>query len=211
MAFSADCIPSGMRTGTSRSSQTSHTAYPSLASTSATQRRPMQCCKRQLFRSRVLYRCSSRGVACWSSADSPYFLEAASASSSSHQSLRQLETLYVERAHSQWKEPEVLTWLQRNITLALKTVADGHPLVKSSAYSRATAYKGTPRNIHRHILISGAVPSIVLAALYSGKIQTFCADINCFSRMHLFWGICTFIIFVSSSCCRFEKCVRDAS
>jgi len=80
----------------------------------------------------------------------PYFLD----SRNTPAALLTLSTLYVERTHHCWKEPEVLPWLERNCTQVLKTIDEkGEDVLKSIEYRR-TRYQGIPRNIHRHVLIS---------------------------------------------------------
>ena len=44
------------------------------------------------------------------------------------EALRHLVALYVGRTHASWKEPEVLTWLERNVKEVLQRVDDMDPL-----------------------------------------------------------------------------------
>jgi hypothetical protein len=58
--------------------------------------------------------------------------------------------IYVERASSLWKEPEVLAWF-------IQTAKQAIPLISSAAAIkfRTTRYKlGVPLNVQRHVFIS---------------------------------------------------------
>ncbi|KAL3859671.1 hypothetical protein ACJMK2_009879 [Sinanodonta woodiana] len=68
--------------------------------------------------------------------------------------LKQLIALYIGRCKSCWKEPEVVTWLERNVKATLQRVEDKDPLMADYKSKRLSRYQGTPRNIYRHILIS---------------------------------------------------------
>jgi len=80
----------------------------------------------------------------------PYFLD----TRGTPPALATLSTLYVERCHHCWKEPEVLPWLERNCTAVIPVIdAKGQNVLSSIEY-RKIRYQGLPRNIHRHVLIS---------------------------------------------------------
>ncbi|KAK3597518.1 hypothetical protein CHS0354_018110 [Potamilus streckersoni] len=68
--------------------------------------------------------------------------------------LKQLIALYIGRCKSCWKEPEVVTWLERNVKATLQRVDAKDPLLEDYKSKRLSRYQGTPRNIYRHILIS---------------------------------------------------------
>ncbi|CAH1779648.1 unnamed protein product [Owenia fusiformis] len=68
--------------------------------------------------------------------------------------LRQLIELYIGRCHSCWKQPEVVVWLESNVREVITRVNAKDPLVETYKKQCAGRYKGTPRNIYRHILMS---------------------------------------------------------
>lgn len=88
----------------------------------------------------------------------PFFLDAqAPPDSSSIQSrgLAMLCALYVGRSFHIWKDPDLLPWLERNVTKAMERVdSKSDPFVQDCEEKRKVRYQGTPRNIHRHIAIS---------------------------------------------------------
>ncbi|XP_065827170.1 ribosome quality control complex subunit TCF25-like [Oscarella lobularis] len=75
-------------------------------------------------------------------------------SSSDSPGLHQLESLFVARNHLAWRVPEVLAWLERNARVVCEQVDAQIPLVEECRKYRSLRYKGTPRNIYRHIIIS---------------------------------------------------------
>jgi hypothetical protein len=79
-----------------------------------------------------------------------YFLD----SRSDPPALATLCTLYTARTFHCWKEPEILPWLERNVTAVLERISAGDPRVAESVLERSTRYQGLPRNIHRHIIMS---------------------------------------------------------
>jgi len=79
-----------------------------------------------------------------------YFLD----SRSDPPALATLCTLYTARTFHCWKEPEILPWLERNVTAVLERIKTGDPRVAESVQERSTRYQGLPRNIHRHIIMS---------------------------------------------------------
>ncbi|XP_013401303.1 transcription factor 25-like, partial [Lingula anatina] len=68
--------------------------------------------------------------------------------------LKQLIALYIGRCHPCWKDPDVVRWLEKNVKEVIKRVDDGDPLAEEYRKKRQGRYRGTPRNIFRHILIS---------------------------------------------------------
>lgn len=68
--------------------------------------------------------------------------------------LQQLIELYVGRSSSCWKESGVMLWLENNVGKVLERVDVNDPLVLECTAKRTSTYRGTPRNIHRHIIIS---------------------------------------------------------
>jgi hypothetical protein len=68
--------------------------------------------------------------------------------------LQLLINLYIERSHSLWKEPEVLTWFERNVKEVMERVSRGDPLVQKYTDMRQRCYAGMPRNIYRHVILS---------------------------------------------------------
>ncbi|KAL5020913.1 hypothetical protein ScPMuIL_000068 [Solemya velum] len=68
--------------------------------------------------------------------------------------LKQLIGLYIGRCFSCWKQPEVITWLETNVREVLKKV-DHNPMSAEELCTKYSShYKGTPRNVLRHILLS---------------------------------------------------------
>ncbi|XP_021963166.1 transcription factor 25 [Folsomia candida] len=77
------------------------------------------------------------------------------AQSSQSRSLRLLCELYVWRTHHVWKEPSVLGWLEKNVTIILDRVDASDPVVKDYEGKRKRRYLATtPRNILRHVLLT---------------------------------------------------------
>ncbi|XP_066019517.1 ribosome quality control complex subunit TCF25 isoform X2 [Pocillopora verrucosa] len=68
--------------------------------------------------------------------------------------LKQLEALYVGRTYHAWKEPEVIDWLVLNTRKVMERVEAGDALVEECKQKRQVRYKGTPRNIYRHLVMS---------------------------------------------------------
>ncbi|CAH3171003.1 unnamed protein product, partial [Porites lobata] len=70
--------------------------------------------------------------------------------------LKQLEGLYIGRTYHVWKEPEVIDWLAVNVRIVLeKSRGPGSFLILFISVSRRQVrYRGTPRNVYRHILMS---------------------------------------------------------
>lgn len=71
--------------------------------------------------------------------------------------LKQLQMLYVGRCESCWKEPAVMAWLESNVRTIIDKLDHGHirqAIIDQYALFRSTLYRDTPRNIHRHIVLS---------------------------------------------------------
>jgi len=68
--------------------------------------------------------------------------------------LTQLIRLYVGRCYHLWKEPEVISWLENNVAKVLQCVDSQDPIVQQCEEKRQIRYKGTPRAIYRHIIMS---------------------------------------------------------
>eukprot|EP00731_Ephydatia_muelleri_P026995 Em0018g1095a len=68
--------------------------------------------------------------------------------------LRVLIKLYIERSHSLWKEPEVISWLECNCRQVVARVDSKDPLVETCAEQRGRRYLGTPTNVYRHVVVS---------------------------------------------------------
>eukprot|EP00041_Stephanoeca_diplocostata_P016242 m.319322 g.319322 ORF g.319322 m.319322 type:complete len:715 (+) comp20301_c0_seq11:276-2420(+) len=87
---------------------------------------------------------------------------------SSEGGVRLLETLYVERTHSLWKAPAVVQWVQTTVTTLLSLLDTQPPDVATAqgvaeaAQRRQTHYRGLPRNMERHIVISDYAPTLGL-------------------------------------------------
>nr|CAB3264367.1 NACHT, LRR and PYD domains-containing protein 14-like [Phallusia mammillata] len=62
--------------------------------------------------------------------------------------------LYVGRCYLMWKAPDVMTWLERNVNVAMQRVNDKEPLVIDSERKRKTRYQKPPLNVYRHAMIS---------------------------------------------------------
>ena len=68
--------------------------------------------------------------------------------------LSTLSSLYVSRCFHCWKEPELLPWLERNVSSVVERVKNNDPRLGESRSERSTRYQGLPRNIHRHVIMS---------------------------------------------------------
>lgn len=68
--------------------------------------------------------------------------------------LKQLEALYIGRTYHAWKDPEVIDWLALNARIVLEKVDAQDPLVDQCKQKRQVRYRGTPRNVYRHIIMS---------------------------------------------------------
>lgn len=68
--------------------------------------------------------------------------------------LRVLIKLYIERSHSLWKEPEVISWLEQNCRQVIVRVDSKDPLVEICTERRSRRYVGTPANVCRHVVVS---------------------------------------------------------
>lgn len=68
--------------------------------------------------------------------------------------LKQLEALYIGRTYHAWKEPEVIDWLAMNVKIVLERVDAKDPMVEECKSKRQVRYRGTPRNVYRHIIMS---------------------------------------------------------
>ena len=63
--------------------------------------------------------------------------------------------LYVGRSYHIWKDPDLLPWLEKNVALVIERVdSDADDFVHDCEEKRKIRYQGTPRNIHRHVVIS---------------------------------------------------------
>ncbi|XP_031570361.1 transcription factor 25-like isoform X2 [Actinia tenebrosa] len=80
-----------------------------------------------------------------------YFVDAKTSESIA---LHQLVMLYVGRTHHVWKDPQVIDWLVGNARKVLQRVDTKDPYVQDCARKRAIRYRGTPRSIYRHIIMS---------------------------------------------------------
>lgn len=74
--------------------------------------------------------------------------------SSDSPALAQLLALYVGRTHMVWKAADVILWLETNVRKVLERVKNDDPYIKECAEKRKLRYKGTPRNVLRHIILS---------------------------------------------------------
>lgn len=95
------------------------------------------------------------GVQADEAASHPHFKEA---EVSQPDALKQLIAVYVGRCYMCWKLSEVMEWLERNVKIVIERVEKKDPLLQQYAQRRQSRYKGTPRNIYRHILVS-EIPS----------------------------------------------------
>ncbi|KAL4234568.1 Transcription factor 25 [Mactra antiquata] len=95
------------------------------------------------------------GVQADDSTSHTYFRDA---EQSQPEALKQLIALYVGRCYPCWKIPEVMEWLEKNVKSVIKLVDSQDSRVALYKQRRMGRYKGTPRNIYRHILIS-EIPS----------------------------------------------------
>lgn len=77
------------------------------------------------------------------------------AQSSQSRSLRLLCELYVWRTHHVWRDPIILPWLERNVSVVLDKVDAKDPIVKDFEEKRKRRYQATtPRNILRHVILT---------------------------------------------------------
>ncbi|RDD42388.1 Transcription factor 25 [Trichoplax sp. H2] len=82
--------------------------------------------------------------------ENPFF----KSSYSESDGLRILVNLYIERCHSLWKIPEVIDWLANNCQAVLKRINSNDSGSKELSEKRAHRYRGIPRNICRHVILS---------------------------------------------------------
>ncbi|XP_022104331.1 transcription factor 25-like [Acanthaster planci] len=75
--------------------------------------------------------------------------------------LNQLIALYIGRNYAMWKVPEVMKWLEVNVRLVLERVDKQDPVVKEYQTKRQMRYRGTPRNVLRHIILSEIKEAVV--------------------------------------------------
>lgn len=68
--------------------------------------------------------------------------------------LKQLVSLYIGRTYHVWKEHEVIDWLAMNVKKVLDKVEARDPVVEQCKHKRQVRYRGTPRNVYRHIIMS---------------------------------------------------------
>ncbi|KAK7863009.1 hypothetical protein R5R35_010760 [Gryllus longicercus] len=68
--------------------------------------------------------------------------------------LTQLITLYVHRTYCEWKTPNVISWLERNVHAVIQRVDSGEKFVKDCLLIRLRNYYSAPRNVLRHIILS---------------------------------------------------------
>ncbi|XP_054856903.1 transcription factor 25 [Eublepharis macularius] len=73
---------------------------------------------------------------------------------SSPPALNQLVALYLGRAHSLWKDPAVMAWLETNVHEVLRLVDSGDPALEEAEQKRKVRYQSAPRNIYRHVILS---------------------------------------------------------
>ena len=66
----------------------------------------------------------------------------------------QMCKLYAHRIYHIWKQPEVMKWLERCTKLAIERVNSKDLMAEKSKNDRKTLYKGTPRNVYRHFILS---------------------------------------------------------
>lgn len=83
--------------------------------------------------------------------NSEYF---AKANSTQSKTLTQLEKMYVERCYHAWKEADLLPWLEMNTHAALDRIEKGDNLAVEWQEARLKRFVSTPRNVHRHIILS---------------------------------------------------------
>ncbi|XP_014661903.1 PREDICTED: transcription factor 25-like [Priapulus caudatus] len=70
------------------------------------------------------------------------------------EALRQLLSLYVGRSHGLWKDAAVVTWLENNVRSVMARASSNDSLVRDYRQKKQSRYRGTPRNILRHMLMS---------------------------------------------------------
>ncbi|KAL9976033.1 hypothetical protein ACROYT_G013264 [Oculina patagonica] len=68
--------------------------------------------------------------------------------------LKQLEALYIGRTYHAWKDPAVIDWLVLNAKKVIERVEARDPLVEECKHKRQVRYRGTPRNVYRHVVMS---------------------------------------------------------
>ena len=90
-----------------------------------------------------------------------YFLEAqappeAQSGGAQSRGLSMLCAMYVGRSFHIWKDPDLLPWLERNVNVVLDRIDSKltDQYVIDCVEKRKVRYQGTPRNVHRHVVIS---------------------------------------------------------
>ena len=63
--------------------------------------------------------------------------------------------LYVGRSFHLWKDADLLPWLEKNVKRVVERVAVKDDLVRKCEEKRNLRYYGAPRNIYRHVVMSG--------------------------------------------------------
>ncbi|KAK6626957.1 hypothetical protein RUM44_009434 [Polyplax serrata] len=99
------------------------------------------------------------------------------ASSSRTPALNLLVHLYVHRNYHIWKEPDTLSWLEKNTLAVLNRVDNKDPVVLDYAQKRSRRFEAkTPREIERHVFLSDIKQVMTVLAETSNIGTTFSFD-----------------------------------
>ena len=87
----------------------------------------------------------------------------------------QMCRLYAHRIFHVWKQPEVMKWLERCTKVAIERVKSKDSMVAKSQNNRKSLYKGTPRNVYRHFILSDVkeVPANLPVELQSAPLYSY--------------------------------------
>lgn len=77
--------------------------------------------------------------------------------------LQQLTALYVCRSKLIWRDPELLPWLERNVSRVLDMVDGKDEIVREFETKRKQRYQNPPRPILRHIVLADFKEKVPLA------------------------------------------------
>nr|XP_032835456.1 transcription factor 25 isoform X2 [Petromyzon marinus] len=70
--------------------------------------------------------------------------------------LQELTWLFVERAATEWRSPPVVLWLEWRVARLVAALDSDPQLARQAASRRKVCYRGSPRNVHRHVVLSEA-------------------------------------------------------
>jgi hypothetical protein len=88
--------------------------------------------------------------------------------------LQQLMSLYIERCKILWSgDPEILLWLERNVSVVLDRVDRKDEMIAEYAKKRVQLYPHPPRNILRHVILSEFKEKVPIADFLKKENEAF--------------------------------------